>query len=62
MRPHGLGIHISVQDRSAAMPVLREQTWLATSGLGLRVVEGIAADWGVETTPDGKLVWAVLRP
>jgi anti-sigma regulatory factor (Ser/Thr protein kinase) len=32
---------------------------LATHGLGL--IDALAADWGVEHTPEGKIVWAQLR-
>ena len=31
-------------------------------GRGLGLVAALAADWGVEATTGGKLVWALLRP
>lgn len=32
-----------------------------TEGRGLAIVAAVAVDWGVESTPDGTTVWAVLE-
>jgi serine/threonine-protein kinase RsbW len=32
-----------------------------TEGRGLAIVAAVAVDWGVESTPDGTTVWAVLQ-
>ena len=61
-RAEPFGVRISVHDASPVTPTVREHDPLALSGRGLRLVAAIAADWGVDTTPDGKVVWAELRP
>jgi anti-sigma regulatory factor (Ser/Thr protein kinase) len=60
-RPEPFGLRISVHDASAVTPTVRQDDRMALSGRGLRLVEAIAADWGVDITPDGKVVWAELR-
>lgn len=57
---HGPAIRISVRDWNDAAPIVRNGGPLARSGRGLRLVEAIADDWGVERDPDGKTVWADL--
>jgi anti-sigma regulatory factor (Ser/Thr protein kinase) len=56
------GVRIPVHDASSVTPTMRAADPLALSGRGLRLVAAIAADWGVDLTPDGKVVWAELRP
>jgi anti-sigma regulatory factor (Ser/Thr protein kinase) len=53
-------MRISVQDWSAAAPIMRDGAPSARSGRGLRLVAAVARDWGVEPHPDGKTVWAEL--
>ena len=55
-------VRISIRDASVLPPARRESSVLATSGRGLGLVAGIAAAWGTETVPGGKVVWAELRP
>jgi hypothetical protein len=31
-----------------------------TSGRGMRLIASLATRWGVDFTPDGKIVWAEL--
>jgi hypothetical protein len=38
----------------------RQYSSTATTGRGLRIVESLAASWGVAPTADGKTVWALL--
>jgi anti-sigma regulatory factor (Ser/Thr protein kinase) len=62
IRPAGSSIRLSVRDGSRARPSLRRDDGLAVSGRGLRLIDALAADWGVEIAQDGKAVWAELRP
>jgi hypothetical protein len=48
---------IEVCDNDPALPAPRPAIADAESGRGLRLVEHLAAAWGAETTPDGKVVW-----
>jgi anti-sigma regulatory factor (Ser/Thr protein kinase) len=57
----GSTLRILVRDWSPAPPVLREALSTAVSGRGLRLVDALAGRWGVDPTPDGKIVWAELR-
>ena len=62
-RREGAGVRLSVQDLSTGEPVLRSTTdVLAFSGRGLHLVADITTAWGVETTTEGKTVWAELQP
>lgn len=56
----GVAIRISVHDRSLTRPIVRDTGPTAPSGRGLRLVAAVARDWGVESAPDGKTVWAEL--
>ncbi|MHB8691918.1 MAG: ATP-binding protein [Solirubrobacteraceae bacterium] len=58
----GAGVRVSVRDRSHVRPLMRDPGPLATSGRGLRIVDALAVDWGVQPCTDGKTVWAELRP
>jgi anti-sigma regulatory factor (Ser/Thr protein kinase) len=54
-------IRVAVRDASDALPRPRCPTPLEGSGRGLGLIEAIAAVWGVDVLPDGKVVWAQLR-
>jgi hypothetical protein len=58
-RPGGT-IRIAVRDTSLARPRPRRAGPFETSGRGLRLVEALAADWGADLLPDGKVIWADL--
>jgi anti-sigma regulatory factor (Ser/Thr protein kinase) len=62
LRPEGAGVRVSVHDHSHIRPLMREPGPLATSGYGLRLVNALAVNWGVQPSTDGKTVWAELRP
>ena len=47
-----------VQDHSPLEPRVREDP--GYGGWGLRLVDELALEWGVDQQPDGKAVWAVL--
>jgi len=55
------GVRLVVSDSSSALPVLREADWIAESGRGLIVLQGVADAWGAEPTVEGKDVWVELR-
>ena len=54
-QPHA--VRICVEDQSAEQPTLRRYDSDAVTGRGLALVEQLASSWGVDTTPDGKVVW-----
>ncbi|UFQ99777.1 ATP-binding protein [Streptomyces sp. Go40/10] len=56
-------VQISVSDPSHRMPRPCSPAANAESGRGLRLVTGLAAQWGVTTSPSepGKRVWFALR-
>ena len=54
-------VRLSVRDGSLRSPAVRDYGAEATTGRGLRLVDNLAAEWGVELHEGGKTVWAVLR-
>jgi anti-sigma regulatory factor (Ser/Thr protein kinase) len=62
LESHDDAVRVTVQDRSASMPTLRNGALLAESGRGLRLVAAVANRWGAEPADDGKVVWAELLP
>jgi hypothetical protein len=52
-------LRLAVTDGSAVAPTVREGS--DGSGNGIRMTAMLAAEWGVERTPDGKTVWAELH-
>jgi anti-sigma regulatory factor (Ser/Thr protein kinase) len=54
-------VQLSVTDSGDAEPRLLPRDPDRIGGLGLVVVDRIAADWGVASFPGGKTVWAVLN-
>ena len=54
------GLTVSVRDGSPDQPVLRAPTAAEPHGRGLRLIEHLAAEWGVIRHPEGKTVWALL--
>jgi anti-sigma regulatory factor (Ser/Thr protein kinase) len=53
-------VRIRVRDRSHAVPALRGDPGVSSSGRGMRIVSALASRWGVDHVPDGKVVWAEL--
>ena len=53
-------IRISVRDASSVIPELRQVGPAEGHGMGLQMVDALAATWGVEVTAGGKAVWAQL--
>lgn len=52
---HNHIIRLEVSDQSFTIPVMEE---LGQSQRGLRIVQTVATDWGIDPTPTGKTVWA----
>jgi anti-sigma regulatory factor (Ser/Thr protein kinase) len=50
-------VRICVEDRSNDQPTVRTYESVAVTGRGLALVEQLASEWGVDTTPVGKVVW-----
>jgi anti-sigma regulatory factor (Ser/Thr protein kinase) len=59
-RSEGDLVRLSVRDASSHTPTLRAGGPTATSGRGLRLVAALSSSWGVDTSADGKTVWAEL--
>lgn len=55
------GVRLQITDASVRPPQQRTYSDDATTGRGLKLVSELAHEWGVEPTPGGKTVWAVLR-
>jgi len=60
-RPDGT-IRIAVRDASLMRPRPRLAGPFEGSGRGLRLVEALTNHWGADFLPDGKTIWAELRP
>jgi hypothetical protein len=56
------GVRLLVSDASPRLPVICDQASDPSVAGGLRVVAALATNWGVETTAQGKTVWARLEP
>jgi anti-sigma regulatory factor (Ser/Thr protein kinase) len=54
-------IHLAVTDSGGELPVLQPRDPGRVGGLGLRVVDGLSAEWRVAPFPGGKTVWATVR-
>lgn len=51
-------VRVAVTDEGGGRPQLRDQDPLAASGRGLRLVDGLAAAWGItEVWPSSTTVW-----
>lgn len=50
-----LAVRLEVSDGSSIIPAVDE---LTSSKRGLRVIEGLSRQWGVELTENGKTIWA----
>lgn len=61
--PHAdqpVGIRVEVRDDSPVMPAVRGPA--PAGGLGLKLVERLAAGWGATHRDGGKVVWCELAP
>jgi anti-sigma regulatory factor (Ser/Thr protein kinase) len=55
-------VRLEVDDGSLRLPQQRSYSDDATTGRGLRLVQELSSEWGVNPSTAGKTVWAVLRP
>jgi hypothetical protein len=62
LRAQDSTVHLAVEDALSPSANARGGGLVARAGHGLDLIEALAARWGVEATPAGKLVWAELRP
>jgi hypothetical protein len=62
VRSHDSLLRIAVRDgRPALATADGERGLLVRAPHGLAVIQALSTQWGVEDTPDGKIVWAELR-
>jgi anti-sigma regulatory factor (Ser/Thr protein kinase) len=54
-------VRVEVVDASEKAPARQHFSSQATTGRGLDLVEFLAADWGADSTPSGKVVWFELE-
>jgi anti-sigma regulatory factor (Ser/Thr protein kinase) len=57
----GERIRVQVTDPGDGEPTVRNPTAEDPTGRGLRIVEALSADWGVERVAAGKAVWFTLE-
>lgn len=57
----GRGLRVEIGDGSPHPPVPRVYAGLAGTGRGLRLLEDLTDDWGVQQRQSGKVVWFELR-
>lgn len=63
LRPHPPGIGVSVQDGGQELPELPDEPDESRpGGRGLRIVDTLATEWGIEPASPGKVVWFELHP
>ncbi len=56
-------VRVGVRDEAPAFSARldRDEVRLRARGLGLYFVKELSDDWGIDTHPDGKTVWFMLR-
>lgn len=54
----GATIRLSFEDLAHERPALRDPSYDATGGRGVAIVEQTSTRWGLQSTADGKVVWA----
>lgn len=63
--PEDRALRVEVHDRSSHVPVMPEMPATTsprqTSGRGLRIVDALASEWGIDRMDDGKSVWFEIR-
>jgi anti-sigma regulatory factor (Ser/Thr protein kinase) len=53
-------LQVSVTDSGPELPALQPVDPGRVGGVGLRIVDRLASEWGVAPFPGGKTVWAIL--
>lgn len=54
-------LRVEVHDDDPTLPVASDPDQHATSGRGLRIIDGLADHWGITPNTGGKVVWFELR-
>ena len=54
-------LRVEVSDDNPALPVASDPEHHATSGRGLRIIDGLADRWGITPKAGGKVVWFELH-
>jgi anti-sigma regulatory factor (Ser/Thr protein kinase) len=62
LRSDGRTLRVEVSDLSPELPLVGGYLPRMPSGRGLRIVDELADEWGVEQRPEGKTVWFELVP
>jgi anti-sigma regulatory factor (Ser/Thr protein kinase) len=57
---HGDRLRVCVRDASSAQPGVRRYADDSSTGRGLRLVDSMASDWGVQSITFGKIIWFEL--
>jgi anti-sigma regulatory factor (Ser/Thr protein kinase) len=58
LRRDGTTVRLSFEDLARERPTVSDAAYDATGGRGVAIVEQTSLRWGLQTTADGKLVWA----
>jgi anti-sigma regulatory factor (Ser/Thr protein kinase) len=53
-------LQVAVTDSGPELPALQPVDPGRVGGVGLRIVDRVASEWGVAPFPGGKTVWAIL--
>ncbi len=57
------GVEVSVSDPDSTVPrSVDHSPWDVDGHRGIQLIAALAEDWGVESAPSGKRVWARLGP
>lgn len=54
----GPALRLAVRDSSEVAPVVRPPSTSTSNGRGMAIVASLALEWGADTEPSGKTVWA----
>jgi anti-sigma regulatory factor (Ser/Thr protein kinase) len=54
-------LRIEVRDNSPVLPRMQDDSAERVGGLGLRLLDTLASDWGTTATATGKTVWFELK-
>lgn len=58
---HDGAVHVSITDSDPGEPEIQELDPTRVGGFGVRLIDQLADDWGVEPVPgEGKCVWFVV--
>ncbi|MGW2874757.1 ATP-binding protein [Streptomyces sp. NPDC001233] len=61
-RLDGGSVRVAVTDKSRTLPVLATASTADITGRGLALVDAVSRQWGTDSLPWGKRVWADVEP